>query len=268
MHIHGRDHAEVAFCQTANRRDDIVDDGVIKTARVSRTAAESRRPLTQRGDISPASGLALGRVERARSNGTLNYMRTFKLPHAVAERVEDEHIVIHGPDLNRDGTTAAGRRPSARRLRRSCPWRRHVSAPAPRSAPTVRGSLADVTGELPAGALPARAPSRGGALPRGGTPPGGRGHDRGTLRLTLSRPLPALSPGEMIFSRGRRFSGKRLVLRGVDEDLPGPPARTSFSRSPYLGRSFPRHRLNTVTQGAGGVSTARAAGRLASCAPC
>jgi hypothetical protein len=113
MHIHGKDNPEVAFCPGGDRRDDLVNDGLIETVEGLADYGGIQVSLTRRGDTSPASGLALDRFQNARRNGTLNYKRAFDLPHAVAERLEDKHIVIHGADLDRDGkyggrTTALG----------------------------------------------------------------------------------------------------------------------------------------------------------------
>ena len=46
-------------------------------------------------------------------NDVLNYQRSFSIPSAIAQRLEEKHIVIHGDDLDRDGkyggrTTALG----------------------------------------------------------------------------------------------------------------------------------------------------------------
>jgi hypothetical protein len=52
--------------------------------------------LTTRGDTSPNSGGALGRMPRANGNGVLHYQRTFSVPRAVAFHLNNLHIVIHG----------------------------------------------------------------------------------------------------------------------------------------------------------------------------
>jgi hypothetical protein len=104
MHIHGKDNAEVAFCPGGDRRDDLVDDGLIETAEGLADYGGIQVSLTRRGDTSAGSGLALDRFAVARRNGELTYKRKLTVPHAVAERLEDKHIVIHGADLDRDGT--------------------------------------------------------------------------------------------------------------------------------------------------------------------
>ncbi|MDQ4041942.1 MAG: hypothetical protein M3141_09365 [Actinomycetota bacterium] len=113
MHIHGKDNAEVAFCPGGDRRDDLVDDGLIETVEGLADYGGIQVSLTTRGDTSADSGLALDRFAVARRSGKLNYRRTLTLPHVIAERLEDKHIVIHGADLDRDGkyggrTTALG----------------------------------------------------------------------------------------------------------------------------------------------------------------
>ena len=103
MHIHGKDDAEVAFCPRAGRRDDLVDDGLIETVEGLEDYGGIQVSLTTRGDTSPESGLALDRFAVARRSGKLTYKRTLTVPHQIAERLEDKHIVIHGADLDSDG---------------------------------------------------------------------------------------------------------------------------------------------------------------------
>jgi hypothetical protein len=103
MHIHGKDHAEVAFCPGPGRRDDMVDDGLIETVEGLADYGGIQVSLTTRGDTSAESGLALDRFAVARRSGRLTYSRKLTLPHQVAGRLEDKHIVIHGEDLNGDG---------------------------------------------------------------------------------------------------------------------------------------------------------------------
>lgn len=59
--------------------------------------------LTQNGDTSAASGLALDRFATANLFGVLTYERTIKIPHEVARDIEAKHVVIHGEDLDDDG---------------------------------------------------------------------------------------------------------------------------------------------------------------------
>ncbi len=113
MHIHGKDAGELAFCPGADRRDDLVNDGLIETVEGLGDYGPIRVSLTVSGDTSPASGLALDRMPVAGANGVLRYERRLKLPAPVARNLADMHVVIHGEDLNNDGmyggrTTALG----------------------------------------------------------------------------------------------------------------------------------------------------------------
>jgi hypothetical protein len=103
MHIHGKNAGEVAFCPGADRRDDLVNDGLIETVEGVPDYGPVQVSLTTRGDTSEKSVLALDRFPVARRNGKVHYQRTFSIPSAVAQRLEEKHIVIHGDDLDRDG---------------------------------------------------------------------------------------------------------------------------------------------------------------------
>lgn len=113
VHIHGKNAGELAFCPGANRRAEIVNDGLIETAEGVPDYGPVQISFTTRGDTSEKSLLALDRFPIARPNGKLTYKRSFSIPTALAQRLEEKHIVIHGDDLNRDGeyggrTTALG----------------------------------------------------------------------------------------------------------------------------------------------------------------
>lgn len=113
VHIHGKDAPEVANCPGADRRDDIVADGLIETVEGLDDYGPVQVSFTTRGDTSSDSLLALERFPVAKGNGRLGYQRSFKIPTDVAQRLEDHHIVIHGEDLDGDGayggrTTALG----------------------------------------------------------------------------------------------------------------------------------------------------------------
>ena len=103
IHIHGKDAGELAFCPGADRRDDLVNDGLIETVEGVPDYGPVQVSFTTRGDTSAKSLLALDRFPVARRNGQLHYQRTFSIPRAVAERLEEKHIVIYGEDLDRDG---------------------------------------------------------------------------------------------------------------------------------------------------------------------
>ena len=113
VHIHGKDAGELAFCPGADRRAGLVDDGLIETAEGVPDYGPVQVSFTTTGDTSEKSVLALDRFPIAMPNGHLTYQRSFSIPSAIAQRLEEKHIVIHGDDLDRDGkyggrTTALG----------------------------------------------------------------------------------------------------------------------------------------------------------------
>ena len=113
VHIHGKDNPEVAQCPGADRRDDLVDDGLIETAEGLGDYGPVLISFTTTGDTSADSLLALDRFPVASDSGRLRYKRTFDIPTDLAGRLDDFHVVVHGEDLNHDGmyggrTTALG----------------------------------------------------------------------------------------------------------------------------------------------------------------
>lgn len=114
MHIHGKEAAaEIAKCPGADRRDDLVDDGLIETAEGLDDYGPVLVSFTTRGDTSADSVLALDRFPVARKNGTFTYTRRIKVPANLAGRLDDLHVVIHGQDIDGNGkyegrTTALG----------------------------------------------------------------------------------------------------------------------------------------------------------------
>jgi hypothetical protein len=103
MHIHGKDAPELAHCPGAERRAGGVSDGLIETVDGLPDYGPIQVSFTVRGDTSPASGLALDRFKSTDQNGTLTYKRTIQIPPAVAGRLNEKHIVIHGDDINHNG---------------------------------------------------------------------------------------------------------------------------------------------------------------------
>jgi hypothetical protein len=104
MHIHGKEAAgEIAMCPGADRRDDLVDDGLIETVEGLADYGGIQVSFTTSGDTSPDSGLALDRMPVAMEDGTLRYKRTLEIPRSVARHLGEKHIVIHGEDLDGDG---------------------------------------------------------------------------------------------------------------------------------------------------------------------
>jgi hypothetical protein len=104
MHIHGKEAAgEIARCPDASRRDDIVDDGLIETAEGLDDYGPVLVSFTTTGDTSKDSILALDRFPVARKNGTFTYTRTLSVSAALAERLDELHVVIHGHDIDGNG---------------------------------------------------------------------------------------------------------------------------------------------------------------------
>ena len=104
MHIHGKEAAgEIAMCPGADRRNDLVDDGLIETVEGLADYGGIQVSFTTSGDTSAGSGLALDRMPVAMQDGTLKYKRTFEIPRSVARHLGEKHIVIHGEDLDGDG---------------------------------------------------------------------------------------------------------------------------------------------------------------------
>ena len=114
MHIHGKEAAgELATCPGADRRDDLVDDGLIETAEGLDDYGPVLVSFTTRGDTSADSVLARDRFPVARKNGTMTYTRRITVPRKLAGRLDELHIVIHGQDIDGNGkyegrTTALG----------------------------------------------------------------------------------------------------------------------------------------------------------------
>ena len=104
MHIHGKDSGELAFCPGAGRADELRDDGLIETAEGLADYGPVQVSLTTAGDTSADSVLALDRFAVAKDNGKLTYRRSIRLPEQVARDLDEKHIVIHGEDLNGNGT--------------------------------------------------------------------------------------------------------------------------------------------------------------------
>jgi hypothetical protein len=114
IHIHGKEAAgEIATCPGADRRDDLVDDGLIETVEGVDDYGPVLVSFTTRGDTSADSTLALDRFPVANPNGRVTYRRTLTVPRRLAGRLDELHVVVHGDDLDNDGayggrTTALG----------------------------------------------------------------------------------------------------------------------------------------------------------------
>src|SRR5215210_5766271 len=99
QHIHGMAQA-ISECPTlaASGRDNL-----ITTAEGLPSYGPIRVSLTTRGDISPASALAVNRFPVATSVGFMGYNRTFSVPDSVRKNLGKFAIVQHGVDLNHNG---------------------------------------------------------------------------------------------------------------------------------------------------------------------
>ena len=104
MHIHGKDSGELAFCPGAERADDLRDDGLIETAEGLPDYGPIQVSFTTTGDTSPESALDLDRFPVAKKNGKLTYKRSIPIPSQIADDLDEKHIVIHGEDLNGNGS--------------------------------------------------------------------------------------------------------------------------------------------------------------------
>lgn len=108
MHIHGVVGAQ-NDCPGASFADDRVDDGLIDTIE----GLPAYGPIditfsTSGATDAGAAALNLNTAPVATAAGTINYTRTFKIPGKFAAHLSDLHVVIHGADLNGDGTYFGG----------------------------------------------------------------------------------------------------------------------------------------------------------------
>ena len=103
MHIHGFEEA-VAECPTMARAgaDGLIDtlDGLpdYGPIQVSFTTSGATG-----GNLLP-DGLDLSRFPVAGPSGFLSYQRSFTIPAEIADRLGEMHVVVHGHDLNGNGT--------------------------------------------------------------------------------------------------------------------------------------------------------------------
>lgn len=107
-HIHGKDHPEIARCPGAERRVGGVSDSLIETVDGLGDYGPILVSFTTSGDTTPASGLALARMPMAQDNGKFTFRRDIAVPADVAQRLDEKHIVIHGHDIDGDGSYNAG----------------------------------------------------------------------------------------------------------------------------------------------------------------
>ena len=103
MHIHGHDEA-VAECPSLARAG---EDGLIDTVDGLPDYGPIQVSFTTRGptggNLLP-DGLDLARFPVADQFGLARYQRSFPIPDDIAQRLDEMHIVVHGHDLNGNGT--------------------------------------------------------------------------------------------------------------------------------------------------------------------
>lgn len=107
-HIHGKDHPELSHCPGPERRVGGVSDALIETVDGLADYGPILASFTTSGDTSPASGLALERMPVAGDHGKLTYRRAIELPTEVARHLDEKHIVVHGHDIDGDGSYDPG----------------------------------------------------------------------------------------------------------------------------------------------------------------
>ncbi len=60
--------------------------------------------FTTVGDTSKNSVLALDRFAVAKKNGKVTYRRSIAIASDIADNLDEKHIVIHGQDINGNGS--------------------------------------------------------------------------------------------------------------------------------------------------------------------
>lgn len=101
QHIHGVIGGS-NVCPTIE--DDADDNGLIDTPEGVPSYGGIKLSLTTTGDSSPDSALAVPRFPVADDGSILIYDRVLTVSDEVAANLEDLHIVIHGIDLNNNGS--------------------------------------------------------------------------------------------------------------------------------------------------------------------
>lgn len=104
MHIHGELEAQNE-CPGPRFRAGGVSDRLIETADGLPAYGPIQVTFSTEGDTSPAAALDLDTAPVAGRDGTLAYQRVIlDVPDDVLDELDDLHIVIHGEDLDDDGT--------------------------------------------------------------------------------------------------------------------------------------------------------------------
>jgi hypothetical protein len=104
QHLHGSTMGMDFHCPDMSA--DTNHNGYITTEEGMPVYGDIFISLTTKGDVSPASGLALDRMPKADDKGNLKYDRTIPgsdLPPGTIAHLKDLHIVQHGIDANHNG---------------------------------------------------------------------------------------------------------------------------------------------------------------------
>ncbi|KOG57015.1 hypothetical protein ADK75_05610 [Streptomyces virginiae] len=101
QHIHGSTTGHDFRCPDASA--DKNGDGIVTTAEGLPAYGDINISLTTSGDTSKASGLAVDRMPVADANGNVSYARTIPVSQAVADHLQNLHVVQHGIDPNGNG---------------------------------------------------------------------------------------------------------------------------------------------------------------------
>lgn len=104
MHIHGIVGAQ-NDCPDASFADDRVADGLIDTIEGLPAYGPIDITFSTSGSTNAgAAALNLATAPIATSAGTIDYTRTFRIPGKFAAHLSELHVVIHGADLNDNGS--------------------------------------------------------------------------------------------------------------------------------------------------------------------
>ena len=103
MHIHGTVGAQ-NDCPSPVSAFDTNHDGLLNTAEGLPAYGPIDVTFSTTGSTTPAAALTLSAAPMASAAGTIDYTRTFQIPGKIAAHISDLHVVIHGADLNADGS--------------------------------------------------------------------------------------------------------------------------------------------------------------------
>lgn len=105
MHIHGVIGAQNDCPNVSDLAAlDTNHDGFIATAEGLPRYGPIDVTFSTTGSTTPAAALTLSTAVVADGAGNIDYTRSFMIPKAVAKDLSDLHVVIHGADLNNDGS--------------------------------------------------------------------------------------------------------------------------------------------------------------------